>query len=534
MSVFIAGLVLFIYAFRMLEESLRSLAGRSFKKFLQRETSHKVKAVLGGTLATATLQSNSLVMMLAFSFVSTGVITLSSAIALVLGANLGITFNSWLIAWFGFNINADVWSYYLLVLALPGIVLLGKHTKLKWLTDLLVSFSLLFIGLSYMKIALNDGDTINLIWENNYLSPYWFLAIGILVSLVLQSGFATITLIIAMVNARHLSFEQGAAMAIASEVGPSVKLLLTSLNESTDTKKLASANLFINLFALITGGVLLIFLPEHSDGLIFHNMSLSVACFNTIVKLLVVVMLFPFVSKSSLFFKNSNRSANEISLKRKTTVSDNASSIKMIQTAAKKLATETVALNKQALGIAEEMSTKYSLFGYFKKMLITGVPFKDEYHSLKVRQGEQLERCAELLHEEMNPDDVERLNGMIRALRNIVHSSKNIKNIRANLKELSESENDSYYGELEVIKSNERSFYSELTKQESQPNGLMKMSIDNVQSHDEVIKHTLNLLQGRSVTEEQASTLLNIHREIYSSHKALIEVFTDLNSSPAL
>ncbi len=93
-----AGIGLFLFAMYLLEESLKNLSGRNFKLFLQRTTKSKIGAVTGGAVVTGVLQSSSMVSLMVLAFVGAGVFTMKNAMAIILGANLGTTLDSWLVA----------------------------------------------------------------------------------------------------------------------------------------------------------------------------------------------------------------------------------------------------------------------------------------------------------------------------------------------------------------------------------------------------------------------------------------------------
>src|SRR5687768_11616331 len=106
-----AGIGLFLFAMYLLEESLKNLSGRKFKLFLQRTTKNRIGAVAGGAVVTGVLQSSSMVSLMVLAFVGAGVFTLKSALAIILGANLGTTLDSWLVATLGFSNNVEVIAY---------------------------------------------------------------------------------------------------------------------------------------------------------------------------------------------------------------------------------------------------------------------------------------------------------------------------------------------------------------------------------------------------------------------------------------
>jgi phosphate:Na+ symporter len=108
----LAGLGLFLFGMFMMEESLKTLAGRSFKKFLRKHTTNAIKAVLSGTLVTAILQSSSMVSLLVMSFAGAGIIGLKNGIGMIMGANLGTTLTGWLVSLIGFKLDIETLYYH--------------------------------------------------------------------------------------------------------------------------------------------------------------------------------------------------------------------------------------------------------------------------------------------------------------------------------------------------------------------------------------------------------------------------------------
>ena len=106
-----AGIGLFLFAMYLLEDSLKNLSGRNFKRFLQRITQTRLGAVTGGAIVTGILQSSSMVSLMVLAFVGAGVFTMKNALAIILGANLGTTLTSWLVATLGFKMNIEVAAY---------------------------------------------------------------------------------------------------------------------------------------------------------------------------------------------------------------------------------------------------------------------------------------------------------------------------------------------------------------------------------------------------------------------------------------
>ena len=137
----LAGIAIFIFAMNLLEDSLKHLAGRPFKKFLQNQTNHKLRAIAGGTIVTAVLQSSSVVLLMVLSFVGAGIMNMRNALAVTLGANLGTTLDSWIVATLGFKVELDAISYPVLAISLLIRVLFPANIQIKHLTHFLICFS---------------------------------------------------------------------------------------------------------------------------------------------------------------------------------------------------------------------------------------------------------------------------------------------------------------------------------------------------------------------------------------------------------
>ena len=151
---FFAGLGVFLYGMLHLEDSLKQIEGRSFKLFLKKFTKNKLSAILSGTLVTGFLQSSSIVNLIMLSFVGAGIISMRNAFGVVIGSNIGGTFNSWLIAMLGFKINFSTITMPLLAISSICLLLLKNQKLIYNLSKFLMGFSLIFLGLDFMKESM--------------------------------------------------------------------------------------------------------------------------------------------------------------------------------------------------------------------------------------------------------------------------------------------------------------------------------------------------------------------------------------------
>ncbi|MBK9319865.1 MAG: Na/Pi symporter [Bacteroidetes bacterium] len=151
----LGGIGLFIFSLKMIEESVKNLSGRTFKLFLQKLTKNKILAVAGSALLAALLQGSSVLMVMVLALVGAGVLSLSGALAFILGANIGTTLDTWVVVLVGFKMNLEAVSYPAIIIAALLQMLPGRE-KLKHYSHLLFGFGLLFISVSFMKLAVSE------------------------------------------------------------------------------------------------------------------------------------------------------------------------------------------------------------------------------------------------------------------------------------------------------------------------------------------------------------------------------------------
>jgi len=217
---FLAGLGIFLFGMRFVEESLQNLAGATFKRVLRKQTNTNLKAVLMGTTVTAVLQSSSVVTLMVLAFVGAGIITLQNALGIIIGANLGTTFTGWIVATLGFKL--DIASFALPMIALGGVSLafLKGMDKVRELARFLVGFGFLFLGLDYMKTAI---DTVAQHVDLSHFVAYgaWvFFVVGFVLTALIQSSSASMVINLSALSNGIIPIESSIAMVIGSDLVP--------------------------------------------------------------------------------------------------------------------------------------------------------------------------------------------------------------------------------------------------------------------------------------------------------------------------
>ena len=293
-----AGLALFLFGMQCLEQGLKALAGGGMERWLARSTATPFKGLLFGGAATMLLQSSTLVSLLTIAFLGTGLIQLAGAIAVLLGANLGATSGIWLLAMAGQNISLSP-------LALPLLVfgVLARYTGSRGAAagQLIVGIAFIFLGIDQIKDGFGAMTSIDL---GQYGGQGWrgtvlFTAVGIGLTVVVQSSHATLMLTLAALAAGQLAPEQSLAIAIGSNVGSSVSTAVMGfLGGNRAGQRLAVAHVLFNvttaLVALLTLPLLQAFVLWSTAQVgMGANALIQLALFHTLFNVIGVSLFWP-------------------------------------------------------------------------------------------------------------------------------------------------------------------------------------------------------------------------------------------------
>ncbi len=252
----IGSLGLFLFGMRFMSEALVSLAGSRLRAILASMTSNRFLGVSTGFLITSIIQSSSATTLMVVSFSNAGLLTITEAISVIMGANIGTTVTAWLIAILGFKVNMGA-----IALPLVGLGILftfSKKVKTKFFGEFIVGFALLFIGLQFLKESMPDINSNPQILQllsdythAGYGSILLFLLIGTLITIIIQSSSATLALTILMTAQGWIPFELAAAMILGENIGTTVTANLASIVANYHAKRTARAHLIFNLIGVI-------------------------------------------------------------------------------------------------------------------------------------------------------------------------------------------------------------------------------------------------------------------------------------------
>ena len=247
---------MFLYGMNMMSSGLQKAAGSRLRNFLSAMTSNPFKGVLTGLGITSVIQSSSATTVMVVSFVNAGLLTLAQAISVIMGANIGTTVTAWLVAWLGFK--ADISILAVPLMALGFILSISKKDQRRNISELIIGFSLLFLGLSLMKNSVPDlssnPEVLSFIqgWQGHgFGSVLIFLVFGTILTLVLQSSSATMALTLIMLNMGWIRFDMACAMVLGENIGTTITANIAAAVGNTSAKRAALAHTVFNVFGVI-------------------------------------------------------------------------------------------------------------------------------------------------------------------------------------------------------------------------------------------------------------------------------------------
>lgn len=252
----IGALGMFLFGMNLLSSGLQKAAGDRLRKFVASITSNPLKGVATGLGVTAVIQSSSATTVMVVSFVSAGLLTLKQAIGVIMGANIGTTFTAWIIALFGFK--ADIAALAIPLMAVGFLLSISKRNTRRDLSEVVVGFSLLFLGLSFMKSSVPDlsqtPEILSFIqsWTGHGIwSVLLFVMIGTILTLILQSSSATVALTLIILNMGWIGFDMAAAMVLGENIGTTITANIAAAVGNANAKRAALAHTVFNVFGVI-------------------------------------------------------------------------------------------------------------------------------------------------------------------------------------------------------------------------------------------------------------------------------------------
>ncbi len=300
----IGGIGLFLLGMVLLTDGLKAFAGEALRRALVRFTGTPLKAFTSGALVTLMVQSSSATTVTVIGFVSAGLLAFPQAVGVVMGASLGTTGTGWIVSVLGLKVS--VGFYALPVVGIGAFMRLLGGGRWRSLGFALAGFGIIFIGIESLQEAMEGLSGVLRLQElpsGGFLGHLIAMAIGVVLTIVMQSSSAAIATTLTALHAGSLNFEQAASLVIGAAIGTTVTGALAAIGGSVPAKRTALAHI---LFNLSTGLIALLLLPLFLHGIAWAQTNLgldpgatSLAAFHTAFIAAGVLVFLPFVGAFS-------------------------------------------------------------------------------------------------------------------------------------------------------------------------------------------------------------------------------------------
>mgnify|MGYP000252755974 CR=1 FL=1 len=503
---FIAGLGIFLLGVSQMESGLKNLGGKSFRHFIRTQTKNPIKAILVGVFITALLQSSSVVSLMVLAFVGAGIIPLRNAIAIILGTNIGTTITGWIVASIGFKFPIDAFA--LPFLGIGGILVTFFSSRVFFseLGRLLVGFGALFLGLDFMKTAIDVASIETSFLGDLYILPQLFFPIGIIMTAIIQSSSATMAITLSALYAGVIPIEVAAAIVIGSDLGTTTTVLLGGLKGNHVKRQVAyghvSFNVVAGTFALIMLYPLLYFVQ---DILVIKDPLFQLVVFHSSFNILGVLIVLPFLGK---FTRQMERMVKP----KKVTLSPLLSTVptEIIEGAIE-------AMRKEGQDLLERVKNyRYEAFKVEQRGITETMFAKrsssllEQYRKIQLKEGELISYYLKVHRNEMAEGESEQIQKLVSAVKNLTLAAKNIKGIMHTIDVLKDGEKTEEITLQKSIQEQFTVFYEAV--EEQQNDTVIELLINR--AYRENVNAIYNMVENEVLRKDELTSFLHLNSQI--------------------
>jgi phosphate:Na+ symporter len=532
----LAGLAIFLYGMFLMEDSIKNMSGKAFRKIIKQYTNGRLRSVASGALITTILQSSAAVSLMVLAFVGAGVMTMGNGIGVIMGSNIGTTFTAWLVAVFGFKLKIE--SFAMPLIAVGGMVLIvfGPRSRIFQASRLLMGFGFLFLGLDFMKTSVENFAQHLDIQHIAAFGLWFYVIVGILITALMQSSTVSIAIVLTALHSSLITFPMAAAMVIGANIGSTVTVLLGSLGGTQPKKRVSTSHLIFNV---VTGAVAFAALQPLS-WLVSRfidtttNSVMALALFHTLFNVIGVLLFFPFIGILARYLVKIFPDQKEILTvflgNTPTQVPDAATA--SLRNEILHLFEECQLYNLRSFKIDEKLVFDHPL--PFEKNTSKRFRLEDQYDNVKLLHGEIFEFYAKLLNEKLEGTEAKELERIIFASRNIMNSIKNIKGVRHNLEEFDASDDEHLNNQYKSFRRRLMELYHdinrfrELDNKQEQYRELLRSIVHMEQADKHFIQETLRMTASGALKEIDIASLLMVNRLFNQACRLQIFALKDL------
>lgn len=302
---FCGGLGMFLYGMHVMSDGIQRSAGEKMKNLLGILTNNRLTAVLVGALITAIIQSSGATTVMVVGFVNAGLMTLTQAVGVIMGANIGTCITAWIVSMesLGDAFKAMSPTLYAPLIVCIGafLIMFSKKNGKKDVGNILIGLGLLFLGLDFMKNGAGEYTDLPIFTTAFRLfssNPILGIAIGMIVTAIMQSSSAAVGILQMLASTGGVVTTASAVyISLGSNIGSCVTALLSSMGTTRNAKRTAVMHLTFNIVGTILFGTILyiVFLLNQTLG-VAPITSVGISIFHTVFNTVCTILLFPFAN----------------------------------------------------------------------------------------------------------------------------------------------------------------------------------------------------------------------------------------------
>ncbi|MBN1413086.1 MAG: Na/Pi cotransporter family protein [Spirochaetales bacterium] len=307
----IGSLAVFLYGMKLMSDGLQKSAGERLHSILNLMTVNRFTAVITGVVVTCLIQSSSATTVMVVSFVNAAILSLTQAIGVIMGANIGTTITGWLVSLFGFK--WDITALALPCIAIGFPFLFAKRSNLRNWGETIIGIGILLLGLGLLKQSIQEIredktvlDFLKYFSGHGFFSILFYIFAGMIVTAIIQSSSAFMAMVITMASFGWMDYETACALMLGSNIGTTITTNLAAISTNLNARRAAVAHTIFN----VVGVILALFLfkplvnladwiipgdPLHSENIHFH-LSLFHTIFN-VANTMILIWSVPYFAK---------------------------------------------------------------------------------------------------------------------------------------------------------------------------------------------------------------------------------------------
>jgi len=546
-KVIITGIAIFLIGMIFMEDGFKLFSGGILEKVLSKVTNNIPKAIFTGFISTSIIQSSSLISVIVISFLSAGLISLSGAIGVIFGSNIGSTTTAWIVSSFGMEIKIAAFAFPMIIFGV--IFQFSKDKTYKGLGNVLLGLGFVFLGISYMKDGfdtLKNGIDLSQFAMEGSLGILVYILIGIVATVVIQSSAATMALIITALMTNQILYINALELAIGANIGTTVTAVVAAISSNANGKRLAVAHFIFNI---ITAIIAIVFLYQLSDmvdflstkiGISEDNYAMKLALFHTVFNVIGVLVVSPFTYKLKTFLQTLFK--NEKTSILKPLYLDNIV-ITMPDAAIKAIKNETIHLYDNSVEVISHALYLHR-HNYLGSEDISSVvknsntqiniDINDFYtNKIKSLYGEII-HFSILAQDNMDEDYKNKIYACKLASRDIVEAIKDIRDLHKNISIYLKSENKyikEEYNNLRINIAKTINVINDLRVKQDDMDVLASLEVrkEDIKHLDDLRNSKIDtLIRKNKINTAMATSLINDSNYAYNISKNLIQVATIL------